>query len=94
MPGQLTNGEKSRRARELITVGRELEREYLSAYIGREADVLIERTDSVSSDGHTDTYVHIIVDEPIAPNSFVRVQITEVKEESDGELSLLSHRCW
>ena len=93
MPGQLTNGEKSRRARELITVGRELEREYLSAYIGREADVLIERTDGVSSDGHTDTYVHIIVDEPIAPNSFVRVQITEVKEEPDGELSLLSHRC-
>ena len=92
MPDQLTNAEKSARAKELIAVGKELEKAFLERFIGTEAEVLVETTDGDNSEGYTDTYARVIINEPIAQNSFVRVQITEVKEDSDGELSLLSHR--
>ena len=91
MAGQLTNAEKSRRAQELINLGKVLEHKYLERFIGREEYVLIETSDGAVSEGYTDTYARVIVPESIAQNSFVRVQITEVKEGKDGELSLLSH---
>lgn len=92
MPGQLTNSEKSLRAKELIAAGKKLERDYLERLIGKEAEVLVETSEGETSEGYTDTYARVIICEPIAQNSFVRVQITKVKEEKDGELSLLSHR--
>ena len=91
MPGQLTNAEKSRRAQELIAVGAELERKYLSDYIGKEADVLIEKNEEGCSIGHTDTYVQVKIQGNIAPNSMARVQISKMEEDNDGELSLLSN---
>lgn len=92
MDGQLTNAEKSRRALELIAVGAELEREYLAEYIGKEAEVLVEKNEDGWSVGHTDTYVRVKIEGNFAPNSMVRVRINEMKEDNDGELSLLSHR--
>ena len=90
MQGQLSNAEKSRRAGELIAVGEELERAYLAAYLGCEEDVLIEKLEDGWSVGHTDTYVRIKVAGNFAPNTMVRVHIKEMKEDNDGELSLLS----
>lgn len=92
MDGQLTNAEKSRRALELIAVGAELERDHLAAYIGKEAEVLVEKNEDGWSVGHTDTYVRVKIEGNFAPNSMVRVRINEMKEDNDGELSLLSHR--
>ena len=93
MPGQLTNAEKSERAAELIAAGRELERTYLSRLIGTEQEVLIEKnSDNGYSSGYTDTYAHCIINETIAQGTLVCVQIKEIKEDSDGELSLLSYR--
>ncbi len=91
MPNQLSNAEKSRRAQELIAVSRELEHDFLSSYIGKTVEVLIERSDRGSSAGCTDTYARVVIDSELPPNTLARVQITEVKEENDGELSLLSH---
>lgn len=92
MPNQLSNAEKSRRAGELIAVSRELEREYISRYVGRVETVLVEKKENGLSFGCTDTYVKTIIDTELPPNTLVRVQIDSVKEENDGELSLLSHR--
>ncbi|MBR3299364.1 MAG: tRNA (N(6)-L-threonylcarbamoyladenosine(37)-C(2))-methylthiotransferase MtaB [Clostridia bacterium] len=92
MRGQLSNAEKSRRAGELIAVSRELEREYVSRYVGRVETVLVEENKNGLSFGCTDTYVKTIIDTELPPNTLVRVQIDSVKEENDGELSLLSHR--
>lgn len=92
MDGQLTNAEKSRRALELIAVGAGLEREYLASYIGKETEVLIEKNEDGRAVGHTDTYVRVKIEGSLAPNSMVRVPIHEMKEDNDGELSLLSYR--
>lgn len=91
MPGQLTNSEKSRRAGELIQEGKRLEKQYLSSHISKEAEVLIEENENGFSAGYTDTYVRVQVSGTIAPNSMVRVHIDQMKEDTDGELSLLSH---
>ena len=91
MPGQLTNAEKSRRAQELIAVGAELERAYLSGFVGSTQEVLIEKSENGVSEGYTDTYARVIIDRELEPDTMVRVQIKSVKEENDGELSLLSH---
>ncbi|MBR5947841.1 MAG: tRNA (N(6)-L-threonylcarbamoyladenosine(37)-C(2))-methylthiotransferase MtaB [Clostridia bacterium] len=92
MPDQLSNAEKSRRAGELIAVSRELERAYISMYLGRVETVLVEETENGASFGCTDTYVKAIIDTELPPNTLARVQIEKIKEENDGELSLLSHR--
>ena len=92
MPNQLSNAEKSRRASDLIAVSRDLERTYISRFIGREETVLIEETQNGLSFGCADTYVKVIVDTELPPNTLARVQIKSIKEEKDGELSLLSHR--
>ena len=92
MRDQLSNAEKSRRAGELIAVSRELEREYISRYVGKAETVLVEETKNGLSFGCTDTYVKTVIDTELPPNTLVRVQIDSVKEENDGELYLLSHR--
>ena len=92
MRDQLSNAEKSRRAGELIAVSRELEREYISRYVGKAETVLVEETENGLSFGCTDTYVKTVIDTELPPNTLVRVQIDSIKEEKDGELSLLSHR--
>lgn len=92
MPNQLSNVEKSRRAGELIAVSRQLEMEYLSKFVGREQTVLVEENVKGLSLGCTDTYAKTVIDTELPPNTLVRVQIDSVKEENDGELSLLSHR--
>ena len=56
MPGQLSNAEKSRRAGELIAVGRESEHEYLEQYVGETVNVLIE---NASITFHTDARIHM-----------------------------------
>lgn len=91
MPNQLSNAEKSRRAGELIAESKRLERQYLSRYIGRIETVLVEENGNGCSFGCTDTYVKTVIDSELPPNTLVRVQIESIKEEKDGELSLLSH---
>lgn len=91
MPGQLTNAEKSKRAGELIAVGAELEKAFLSAYIGTSQDVLIEKNSGGYSYGCTDTYARVKVSGIIPPNTMAHVQIIKMEEDTDGELSLLSH---
>ncbi len=92
MPGQLTNAEKSARAQELISIGKELELLFLEGFIGRKETVLVE---SKQPDGHsfgyTDSYVRVLTDYT-EPNTLVDVIIKSVTEDKNGELSLLSDR--
>lgn len=92
MPGQLTNAEKSDRAKELIALGKELEKTFLEKYLGRTESVLIE---SKQKDGlyfgFTDSYVRVLT-EDAEQNSLVDVKIKTITEDKNGELSLLSDR--
>ena len=93
MPGQLTNAEKSERAQELISLGKELEMSFLQRFIGRTESVLIEskRSDGYSF-GFTDSYVRVLADR-YDPNTLVDVKIKNITEDKNGELSLLSDSC-
>ncbi|MBR3382214.1 MAG: tRNA (N(6)-L-threonylcarbamoyladenosine(37)-C(2))-methylthiotransferase MtaB [Clostridia bacterium] len=90
MPDQLTNAEKSARAQELISLGKELERRFLQGFIGSAEEVLVEtahRDGTVS--GLTDTYVRVFAPHG-EPNTFIKPIIRSIKEDRNGELSLLS----
>ena len=90
MPDQLTNAEKSSRAQELIALGKKLERAFIGRFIGREERLLIEivEPDGYMS-GYTDSYVRVLTKKG-RPNEFVNVIPDSIKEEKNGELSLLS----
>lgn len=88
MSGQLTNAEKAARAAELIKIGKQLERQFLSGFIGRTEQVLIESLHGGLYGGYTDSYVHVRTDKG-APNVLVDVNIKTIEEEKDGELYLL-----
>lgn len=89
MPFQLPNAEKSRRAGELIAIGRELEREYLAGYIGQTAEVLTEKAHDGFTWGCTDTYARVRINGELTPNIITAVKINDITEDNDGELSLL-----
>ncbi len=91
MKNQLSNAEKSARARELISKGRESELEFLRRYLGKEVNVLIESNDGVSSFGYTDNYIRmrVLSVEPI--NKIVCAVADTIEQTSDGELRLTAN---
>lgn len=93
MPGQLTNAVKADRAKELIAVGKRLEKRFLENFIGLKETVLIETLqDDGYCSGFTDSYVRVIT-ENAEPNTLVHVNIKSLTEDKSGELSLLSDNC-
>ena len=59
MPGQLSNAEKERRARELIALGEETARTYRERWIGRDAPVLVEERLDGRWLGYTPEYIQV-----------------------------------
>lgn len=60
MPGQLSNAEKERRARELIALGDAVGRRYREGFVGREVEVLLEETlPDGSWVGYTPEYLRV-----------------------------------
>lgn len=93
LSGQLTNNEKAERAKELITIGHELEYGFLKRFLGRDEEVLIEtkQKDGLRF-GFTDSYVRVLTDSG-EPNELIGVRIKNITEDKNGELSLLSDNC-
>ena len=87
MPCQLTNKEKSDRARELIAKGRLLERQFLSRFIGRTMTVLVEENSDGSSFGCTDNYIRVRIPYAVMPDTLTEVRLDGI-EEADGEIRL------
>lgn len=92
MSGQLTNGIKSERAKELIEKGRELEMKFLEGYIGRTVSVLIEENEDGRALGCTDTYARVAVGSREEENTFVNVLIGSVSVRKDGEIRLSGNK--
>lgn len=88
MKNQLSNAEKSARARELISKGKDSELEFLKRYLGKEVNVLIESDDGESSFGYTDNYIRmrVLSVEPI--NRIVCAVVDAIEQTQDGELRL------
>jgi threonylcarbamoyladenosine tRNA methylthiotransferase MtaB len=59
MDGQLDEGVKKQRARELIALGSELRRRFHEAHVGRSLSVLVETAGEGLADGTSDNYIKV-----------------------------------
>lgn len=87
MDGQVQESIKKTRAKKLIEVSDELEKEYYSKFLGKELEVLIEENIDGKSIGHTSNYIKVEIDDTLNRNEFYKVKITSIeKEYVKGEL--------
>ena len=86
MPGQVPEQVKARRSGELLEMEQRLSREFRRAYIGRDAEVLLEETVEIGGSnyivGHTGDYVKVAVklsetDKDPEPNRMVKVAVKD-----------------
>ena len=81
MPDQIPEQIKRRRSNELLAMGKRQSESFRRAYIGREAEVLLEETVEAGGElwriGHTKDYVKVAVKADKAPpaNTVVRVKV-------------------
>ena len=83
MPGQLSNAEKERRARELIALGETVGRQYRERFLGRTVEVLLEEQDTAGEwVGYTREYLRVEAHCPDgAQGQYRQVEICEVTDE-------------
>ena len=83
MPGQLSNAEKERRARELIALGETIGRQYRERFLGRTVEVLLEEQDTAGEwVGYTREYLRVEVHcSDGAQGQYRQVEICEVTDE-------------
>ncbi|HHY20110.1 MAG TPA: tRNA (N(6)-L-threonylcarbamoyladenosine(37)-C(2))-methylthiotransferase MtaB [Firmicutes bacterium] len=82
LPNQIPRKERSRRAKELIAIGQDLEDAYHQKNIGRIAEVVVEQeallpeTSKRGFSGTTEDYIKVYIDKP--GNGFVQVELEKV----------------
>ena len=87
MDGQVQESIKKDRARKLIEVSDNLEKEYYSKFLNKEVEVLVEENIDGKSIGHTSNYIKVEIDGTLNRNEFYKVKITSIeKEYVKGEL--------
>lgn len=91
MDGQLTNKQKSERARQLINEGRKLERAFVSSFVGKEMLVLIEENVDGSSLGCTDNFIKVRVPDALEPNKLYGLKLIAL-EEVGGEIRAIANK--
>jgi threonylcarbamoyladenosine tRNA methylthiotransferase MtaB len=79
LPGQLSREEKERRAHELLTLGEQMEREYVRGQIGAILQVLPEAINEGISEGYAGNYVRVRFAGEKGPGLF-NVKITGAEE--------------
>jgi threonylcarbamoyladenosine tRNA methylthiotransferase MtaB len=89
MPGQLTTGEKERRAAIAAESAAEMKRSYMEAQTGRVLHVLIEREKQGCGIGHTENYMETIVRGNTVRGVLAQVRITG---NEDGRLIAVPER--
>ncbi len=75
MPGQLSSGEKERRARELIALGNRIAADYLASWAGQETLLLPEEKVSGCWEGYTPEYIRVRLDPDACCEQGVPVRI-------------------
>ena len=78
LPNHLDQSIKKDRARRLLEVSKELEKNYFNKYIGKEVEVLIEETKDGYSYGHTGNYLYVKINKELEHNTFVQVKVTKI----------------
>lgn len=77
-PNQIDGLKKKDRAKSLIALSNQLEKEYMSKFLNREIDVLIEQTKNGYSYGHTSNYLSIKIKGEYLSESILSVEIMDI----------------
>ena len=85
MPGQHSNAVKEQRSHAAIAVAEEMTQQYLTAMIGKTAQVLFEEPEGDLFTGHTDTYIKVYMPGRDLHNRLLPVKIIALF--SDGVLA-------
>lgn len=75
MSNQLDNVVKKQRARRLIEIDEELQRNYNDKFVGSVVNVLVEEIEDGKSIGHTENFLKVIIDEKLESNKCYDVLI-------------------
>lgn len=76
---QVPNNIKKNRAKKLIELSEILEKEYLTSFIDKKLEVLIETSNTDFSTGHTSNFIQVKINEQIKRKELIEIEI--VKEE-------------
>lgn len=79
LPNHIDNEVKKQRARKLLEVSKDLEIAYLSKYLNKEVEVLVEEVKDGYSYGHTGNYLHVKIKGNLTHNTFVTVKINSIE---------------
>lgn len=72
---------KKARTKEVLQISKNLKTEYISSFIGKEVEVLIEKNWENGSMGHTSEYIEVQLHQPYKPGTIVRAMGIAVNEE-------------
>ena len=87
MPNQIDNSTKKERARRLIKIDEQLQKDYNDLFINKVVNVLIEEIIDNKSIGHTENFLKVIINKPLEINKTYDVLITKTDiEYVEGEL--------
>ena len=87
MPNQIDNTTKKERARKLIKIDEQLQKDYNDLFINKVVNVLIEEIIDNKSIGHTENFLKVIINKPLEINITYDVLITKTDiEYVEGEL--------
>ncbi len=78
MPNKVNPSLIKARARHLISLSEELETSYMTSFLGKEKEVLIEENIDGYSYGHSDNYLHIKVLGEYPHNEIIKVKIDRI----------------
>lgn len=78
---QIPNEIKKTRARHLIAIDRDLQKQFNSQYLNSEVEIIVEETKDGKSIGHTANFVKVLLEGEYPRNTCQRVLVTEIFSE-------------
>lgn len=88
MDGQIDGRIKKDRARRLIKIAEDLEKEYYEIFLGRVVGVLVEEVIDGKSIGHTENFLKVEINEILEPNKTYDVKVEEIFSDKVSGITL------
>jgi len=76
---QIPNEIKKAHTKELIELSKKLEQKYMTEFVGKTLEVLVETNKDDYSFGHTTNYLEEKINKIVEPSKFIKVKITKVE---------------
>ena len=82
LPNQIDPKIKHERSEKLIKLSNDNEKKFLSGYIGKEVEVLIEENNENISKGFTKNYLHTVINEKININEIIKLKARKIENNA------------